>query len=136
MPDVYLPAGAMVVCSPEDYDLVTSVTWRVWRLRGDPRAVRDSMSRRSRFRLHLHREVAFRIHPELVKEPARMSVKPLNGNFLDVRRENLEIHVKPRTRGGARRPAGHRTRPFHGGPSKPPPAWSRGAAPRAPVLRD
>lgn len=138
MPEVFLASGAQVTCSPEDYDLVTGASWRVWTLKGVPRAVREAMSKRMRFRLHLHREVAFRIHPDLVREPARMSVRPLNGNFLDVRRENLEIAVKPRARGGVRRPAGWKTGTFRGTrrPTKPAPAWSRGAAGQEAVLSD
>lgn len=137
VPEIYLPAGALVSCSTEDYELAADPPWRLWTRKGISMAVRDARSRGRRFRLLLHREVAFQVHPELVREPARMSVKPLNGNFLDVRRENLEITIKPRTRGGSRRPAGHRAREYRGERAgKPPPPWSRSAASGNPLLND
>lgn len=129
MPEVYLPAGGMILFSEQDFDLVTESVWRVWVLKGQPRAVRDATSKCRRFRLHLHREVAFRMRPDLVKTPGRMSVKPINGDFLDVRRENLEITARPRKRGGSRRPAGHNAAPYRGTrPGKPAPKWSRPGA--------
>lgn len=118
--------------------MVAGARWRVWELKGEPRAVRDAMAERRRYRLHLHREIALRMHPELISKASLMLVRPLNGDFLDVRRENLEITVKPRARGRVRRPAGWATGAFTGTGRKPkrPPAWSRAGCSRGAVQRD
>ena len=138
LPAITLRNGFMVVCSSEDYDLAADPSWRVWFLGDKPRAVKDVMAKGQSFRLHLHREIAFRMRPDLVKTPHRMSVRPANGDFLDVRRENLEIAVKPRKRGGVRRPAGYTTGTYRGTnrATGAPPPWSRPGAASAALLGD
>lgn len=119
----------MVLISSEDLELIDLGAWRVWVLDGAPRAVCDKAAKRKRYRHHLHREVAFRMRPDLIKRADCMRVVAVNGNYLDVRRENLEIVVKPRPRRGpAPRPKGHATGVFRATkPSRKPPAWSRDA---------
>lgn len=127
MPDRFLSSGAMITFSIEDEDLLDQRTWRVWAAsERDRRMVcADLKAEGRRYRLMLHREVAFRMMPELLKAPERLWVAPKNGNFLDVRRENLEITVRARKR-GARRARGHRVAAYRGTqPAKTPPAWSR-----------
>lgn len=125
MPDVFLASGAVVQCDPEDLDLFEA-SWRIWNGYGVEVAVRDAQSRGRRFRLHLHREVVFRMHPDLVKKARWVKVKARNGDYLDVRRENLEAVVRARKRGGRQRPVGHRRRPFSGTqPHRDPPAWAQ-----------
>lgn len=144
MPDRYLASGAMIVCSEEDVEVVDGATWRVWVLKGKPRVVWDKMSRGQRYRLHLHREVAFRMRPDLVKKADRVQVIPRNDDFLDVRRENLEIICRPRKRAGPpKRPTGYRAKGgrnsagFRGVKAcAEPPPWSRIGSRTADVRRD
>lgn len=112
MPDVYLRAGAMVVLSAEDLSLMDDGTWRPWQVEGRWLVVQDVTAGGRRYRRHLHREVAFRMLPHLIEQAGRMSVTAINGDYLDVRRENLEILVKARSRRGPpRRPGGYVAKP-------------------------
>ena len=128
MPDMLLSRGYMVTIDDDDIDLVEGVSWHLWRRKERQQAilVRDIMAKKRRYRLLLHREIAFRMRPDLIRKADLVSVAPANGNYLDVRRDNLEITVRPRKHGIVRRPRGHRV----GAKASslcvaPPPAWSK-----------
>lgn len=127
MPDVVTHLGCMVTIDDEDADLLGDGSWRLWRRKERQQTilVRDTMAKKRRYRLLLHREVGFRMRPDLVRKADLVTVSCANGNYLDVRRENLEITIRPRKNGIVRRPRGHRIGKSAGPPAKSPPAWSK-----------
>lgn len=142
MADFLLGSGALVLIDPEDLELMGEGTWRTHFLEGKWRCVRDVMARGHQYRLSLHREVIFRVDPSLVRKADRLNVIPVNGDFLDVRRENLEFRVFPRKPGapkrarGAARKSGFKNSPTASCKPKQPPAWSRDGCADAAVQRD
>ena len=117
MPIKVLSGGATIILDEEDFELVEANSWHVYRIRPSMKpAVARIQKRYGRmFRLHLHREIAARVNPSLVKQKFR--VYPHNGDYLDCRRENLEIAVGKRRPGRPRiepRPAGWERHPFKG----------------------
>lgn len=92
MADVLLRSGAIIVCDDEDLEYVASFTWRRWSNGRYIMAARDEDKYGRRYRVLLHREIALRVWP--VDKPQLMKVSALNEDFLDVRRENLSIHVR------------------------------------------
>ena len=102
MPSMTLKCGRSVLIDPEDFDFVLTKTWRSWdpRLRYlAPLCVHDDYANGRKFRLRLHRVIAARMQPDLVPVMHRTKVFAKNGNYFDVRRENLEIVVRPQGRG-------------------------------------
>jgi len=127
MPDVTTSRGHMITVDDEDLDLADGFGWRLWRRKERQQSflVRDMQARKRRYRLLLHREVAFRMRPDLVKKADLVKVTCLNGNYCDVRRDNIEITVRPRPRGHVRRPRGHKISKSTGTPKGTAPAWSK-----------
>lgn len=129
MPDVRLRCGAMVVLSEEDLELLDQKGWRIWNQagRGEVRVVRDYQAKNRKYRYHLHKEVALRMNPSLLRKAHLLKVTPVNGDYLDCRRENLETVVRPARPGSPKRPGGHFVGALKGRARKPkaPPAWSR-----------
>lgn len=111
MPMFFLKCGAAVLADEEDLELLLSdkQTWFVYRIRPSMKleVVRGEKRHNRMFRLHLHREIALRMRPELVGRSFR--VLPNNGDYLDCRRENLEVVLAKPRRGRPRvdpRPVG------------------------------
>lgn len=141
MADYILNSGALVLIDPEDLELLGEGTWRSHFLEGKLHCVRDVMAKARQYRLHLHREVAFRQDPGLIRKADRLQVSPINGDFLDCRRDNLAIRVFPRKAGAPKRPRGAARSRFKADPTashapKQPPAWSRDGCAGAAVRRD
>lgn len=117
MPLKILACGASVLLDAEDFDLVDGRSWHIYPIKPKmTRAVARSDVRNNRIhRLMLHREIMFRIKPELIKKRCR--VFAINGNYLDCRRVNLEVALARPKRGRKRdnRPTG-----WARGPSKRP----------------
>lgn len=124
----------MIFLDTEDYDAVGS-GWFIYGLRVRNKPLRTQVVARTEtrlgrgFRLYLHREVAMRQDPGLIKKKFR--VYPLNGNYLDCRRENLNVVVaKPRAGHPGIEPRGKGwfKRPFKGTRITPDasPAWAGG----------
>lgn len=129
MPDIMLASGALVVISTEDVEIMDQFTWRVWELNGTKKVVHDRIARGRSYRMHLHREIAFRMDPKLLRIAYRVRVTAINRDYQDVRRENLEITVRPQPKAGApKRPRGYRDHVYKGTggprPANEPPAWS------------
>lgn len=101
MPDIYLPSGGVITVDDEDYDFVIQWTWRVWSQNGKRPAIaiRDERRYGRTFRASLHREIGARVDPRLIKVGRRGFVRVQNGNYLDVRRENIIVLVKEANRG-------------------------------------
>lgn len=101
----------------EDWDLVEDRGWCVWKLTpsGKPAASARQQRYGREFRLFLHREVALRKDPSLIGRKFRCT--PINGDYLDCRRENLDVRAKKKTVGRPKiepRPQGSRTRDYLG----------------------
>lgn len=99
MPMFFLKCGTAVLADEEDLELLSAPnrSWFIYRNQpSQKRSVAWGEKRHNRmFRIQLHREVAIRTQPELVGRKFR--VLPRNGDFLDCRRENLEVVLaKPR----------------------------------------
>lgn len=134
MPIKILATGASVIVDDEDWDLVTDRSWAAWKLCPSGAIVASAKEARfgREFRLMLHREVVLRARPELIGRYFR--VTPLNGDYLDCRRENLDVRVKKKGVGRPKkepRPQGSRIRDYRGGTSpmhqRPTsPAWAGG----------
>lgn len=97
MPIKILGCGASVILDDEDYELVTAHSWHVYAIRGrttvrKPAVARLQMRYGRQARLHLHREVAIRADPSIIKK--KFQVRARNGDYLDCRRENLEVRIQ------------------------------------------
>ena len=116
----------MVTIDEDDLAILDGCSWRLWQRKEREQAIAvcDKMSAGRSYRLLLHREVAFRMRPDLVSKADRLKIRPVNSNFLDVRRDNLEITLYPRKHGHVRRPRGHRAKRTPQAARKQPPAWS------------
>lgn len=132
MAEFYLAGGAVVQVDDEDLEIFAEGTWRIWAVKDKPRVVKDYMARGQRYRVAAHREVVFRMRPKLLERADRVFVVPINGDFLDIRRANLEITIWKRKRGATRRPRGHTlSTPYRAlarsraQQANEPPAWSR-----------
>lgn len=101
MPDLILSSGDIVLISPEDYDWALNATWRLWSARpaAAPIVVRDETRNGARFRVRLMREIAVRARPFLSSHVRRLTVTPLNGDYLDARRQNLDVNIRALGRG-------------------------------------
>lgn len=117
----------MITIDDVDVDLLEGVRWHLWRRkeRQQTIVVRDVMAAKRRYRLLLHREIAFRMRPDLLKNADRVAVACANGDYADVRRDNLEITLRARKHGFVRRPRGHRVSKSTGVPKGRAPAWSK-----------
>lgn len=131
MPIKVLSSGAMVTVDAEDYDLVDGPSWHIYRIRPSMRTtVARTETRHGRmFRVYLHREIAIRMNPDLLRRKYR--VLPINGDYLDCRRENLRFIVQKRTcgrLGTEPRPKGWQRRKVSGKRQSPPasPTWAGG----------
>jgi hypothetical protein len=134
LPIRILKSGATVLVDDEDADLVDAKSWHVYRIRPSMRpevAVIEYRYGRM-FRLHLHREVVMRMRPDLLETKRKFRVLPINGSYLDCRRENLEI-VLARLKRGVKpieyRPIGWEREPPRRpklNPSPASPAWAGG----------
>lgn len=134
MPMVFLKCGTAVLVDEIDLDFLT-VPNRSWFIYTNQPSQKPSVAwgekRHNRmFRLQLHREIAIRREPGLVGRKFR--VLPANGDYLDCRRENLEIVLaKPR---GGRPPIDSRPIGWQRSPLKQPrydvpaasPSWAGG----------
>jgi hypothetical protein len=102
MPMLTTNRGRILQVSDEDYDWAAMRTWRAWapwKAEGVPGeiAVCDETSAGRRFRLQLHREIAARMSRDVRNSPRMWRVRPINGDFLDCRRENLELVRKAKS---------------------------------------
>lgn len=73
----------------------------MWRKQPDanPIIVRDEMISGCSVRLRLLRELAVRARPYLAKISQRWTATPKNGDYLDARRLNLQVAIRPAPRG-------------------------------------
>lgn len=109
---LFLTSGQQVFVDDEDYDAVCGFRWREMRLKPSNRPVVSALvkANKRKFDLLLHRLVAVRMDPEIVKRGFR--VEPRDGDYFNCRRENLEIAIRKRLRPGpARRPGGSQHHP-------------------------
>jgi hypothetical protein len=132
MPFLILKSNLSVWLDDEDVELTEQHSWHLCKLQPSqkPSAAAQQKRYARMFRLMLHREVAFRMKPDLVKQSFR--VFPRNGDYLDCRRGNLEI-VLPKDRRGKHRaidprPVGWERYPPKVLGDRPPasPAWAGG----------
>ncbi len=109
MPDLILKCGQAVFLDDEDYDYALDFRWFVWfRTDRSIRVARDEYAGGRVFRVFLHREIAVRMHPHIAYRAHRMKVWAKNGDYTDVRRENLEVIFRKSHGGGnvGRKPLG------------------------------
>jgi hypothetical protein len=94
LPVKALSCGALVFVDAEDWECTETRSWHVYELRPSRRpAVAASEQRHGRmYRVTLHREIALRRDPTLIKK--RFRVYPENGSYLDCRRDNLRVVVQ------------------------------------------
>lgn len=104
-----LERGGMCHVSEEDLEAAREIRWRLSELKpsGNPCAWTRLQQRGRRFDLFLHRRIAILMRPELAKR--NFTVIPLDGDYLNCVRENLEIVVRKKPPGPARKP-GNRAR--------------------------
>lgn len=121
----------------DDLDVFGPYSWHIFTLRPTLRrtASRKEVRLGREFRILLHRAVAVRVWPDLIEKKRRFRVTPKNGDYLDCRRENLEITVLDASKRGRKaldpRPTGYRRvhyRSSHprGGLAEPSVLWSGG----------
>lgn len=96
--------GVAVTVDPEDVDLAEAHSWHAYHLRPSWRPAPCRKERRfnREFRVFLHREIAVRMRPDLIEKKRKFAVTPLNGDYLDCRRENLAITIRAPHRVGAK----------------------------------
>lgn len=93
MPAKVLNCGALIYFDEEDADLVDGRSWHVNK-QFPTNSLRVAATERRygrMYRVTLHREVALRIRPEILTRKLKFRAVPRNGDFLDCRRENIEI---------------------------------------------
>lgn len=108
---VFMERGGIVHVSDDDYEAASGFSWRVFRLKPSGREVAwvPHQANRRRFDLFLHRLIAVRIDPSL--DHKKFTVRPRDGDYLNCRRENLEIVVqRTKRQGQAPKPGGHPVR--------------------------
>lgn len=143
MPMFFLKCGTSVLVDEEDLDFLLAPN-RSWFIYTNRPSMKPSVAwgekRHNRmFRLQLHREISIRRDPGLVGRKFR--VLPANGDYLDCRRENLEVVVAKPRRGRPRvdpRPIGWERAPVRKPRFDVPPAspsWAGGFT-HKPINRD
>lgn len=114
MTQFILPKGSIVLIDDEDVPILESSRWEwlIWRPRSSQSwgLWREEVANGCRFRVPLHRLVALQMEPRMAVDPARYTVRAINRDYMDVRRENLAISFRTRGSGALprnRKPAGN-----------------------------
>ncbi len=105
MPIKILGSGASVIIDDEDVEVFEGRAWGLFTLSPSRKqcVCRKDVQHCREFRVLLHREVAIHMMPDLIPERRRFTVRPKNGDYLDCRRENLEVRVIGRNRPGRKK---------------------------------
>jgi hypothetical protein len=125
VPVKILGCGSSVILDAEDLLYVDRWSWHLFTLSPSMKttASRKEVRFGREYRVMLHREIAVRMRPDLIEKKRRFVVKPINGDYLDCRRENLNVVVRVASRRGAKgvepRPKGYRVKRIRGK------SWSR-----------
>lgn len=95
MPVKLLNTGPLVYYDEEDADLLDSRSWhtQVHFPSGRPYVVASERRHNRTFKVKLSRMVALRMRPDLLTRKLRFKATPKNGDYLDCRRENIEIKI-------------------------------------------
>lgn len=103
---IFMQHGGVCHVSDEDHEAASRYKWRGWALHpsGRETAWFRHQSGHRRYDIFLHRLVAVRMDPNTASR--RFTVYPIDGDYLNCRRDNLEIqlhgkkaaHVKKRSR--------------------------------------
>jgi hypothetical protein len=130
--DIITASGHVISVDEVDYDFAAASSWRAWS-RGVNKplmAANDEARNGRRFRRLLHREIVLRMLGH-VPNPRLLTVKAVDGDFLNASRENLTYVLVQKGRGRA--PAhphapGYCYKPYRGNPSALPHSklWSGG----------
>lgn len=105
---VFMEKGGICHVSDEDYEVASKFRWRKKSLMPSGRVTAwcAHQANGRRFDLFLHRLIAVRMDPKL-GDRHEFRVEPIDGDFLNCRRENLEITIRrPKRPGPATRPGG------------------------------
>lgn len=107
---LFLESGGMCHVSEEDLEYASRVAWSVWLLKpsGNPCAWTRLQRHGRRFDLFLHRLIAVRANPDLAKR--NFTVTPVDGDYLNCERANLETSIRRKKPGPARKPGSARSR--------------------------
>lgn len=105
LPVKFLGCGTSVLLDAEDIAFADERSWCIFTLRPSMKktASRKDVRFGREFRVLLHREIAVRMRPDLIELKRTFRVKARNGDYLDCRRENLEITVQMASKRGRKR---------------------------------